>query len=63
MGLNPHLFRPPFYQGRIGKIDCEHEFAPGIENMTYNSPAPVLADKDGKYSVTQPGIVTDREYL
>ena len=43
-------------------LNCEHEFAPGIENMTYNSPAPVLADKDGKYSVPQPGIVTDREY-
>ena len=44
-------------------LNCEHEFAPGIENMTFNSPAPVLADKDGKYSVPQPGIVTDREYM
>ena len=43
-------------------LNCEHEFAPGIENMTYNSPAPVLADKDGKYPVPQPGIITDREY-
>jgi len=31
--------------------------------MTYNSPAPILADIDGKYPVPQPGIVTDREYM
>jgi len=43
-------------------LNCQHEFAPGIENMTFNSPAPVLADKDGKYPIPQPGIVTDREY-
>jgi len=43
-------------------LNCEHECAPGIENMAYNSPAPVLADKDGKYPVPQPGIITDREY-
>ena len=43
-------------------LNCPHEFAPGIENMTYNSPAPVLADKNGKYPVPQPGIITDREY-
>lgn len=43
-------------------LNCEHEFAPGIENMTYNSPAPVLADKNGKYPVPQPGIDTVREY-
>jgi hypothetical protein len=43
-------------------LNSPHEFAPGIENMTYNSPAPVRADKNGKYPVPQPGIITDREY-
>ncbi|MBL8761705.1 MAG: Gfo/Idh/MocA family oxidoreductase [Phycisphaerae bacterium] len=43
-------------------LDCKHEFAPGVAELTKDSPAPVLADADGKYPVPQPGIVTDREY-
>jgi len=43
-------------------LNCQHEMAPGIEKFTADSPAPVLADKDGKYPVPQPGIVTEREY-
>ncbi|HXG47200.1 MAG TPA: Gfo/Idh/MocA family oxidoreductase [Methylomirabilota bacterium] len=40
----------------------EHEFAPDVDKLTMESPAPIQADADGKYPVPQPGIVTKREY-
>ena len=43
-------------------LNSEHEFAPGLDKMTYDSPAPVQPDKNGRYPVPQPGIVTNREY-
>ena len=43
-------------------LDCEHEFAPGLDQLTLNSPAPLLADAKGRYPVPQPGFVTKREY-
>jgi len=32
------------------------ELAPGLENYTWKSKAPVLPDKQGRYPVAQPGI-------
>ncbi len=43
-------------------LNCEHEFAPGLDQLTNDSPAPLLADASGRYPVPQPGIVTKREY-
>jgi hypothetical protein len=43
-------------------LNCEHEFAPGLDTMTYESPAPVKANAEGIYPVPQPGILTTREY-
>ncbi len=43
-------------------LNCEHEFAPGLEQIGYSSAAPVLAAADGKYPVPMPGITKDREY-
>jgi predicted dehydrogenase len=43
-------------------LNCEHEFAPGIDKLTMNSPAPLLADNNGKYPVPLPGITTSEEY-
>jgi len=43
-------------------LNHEHEFAPDIQNMTADSPAPVVAAADGTYPVPAPGLVTDREY-
>lgn len=43
-------------------LNCEHEMAPGLDKLTANSPAPLLPDKNGRYPVPQPGIVTNREY-
>jgi hypothetical protein len=43
-------------------LNCEHEMAPGIDKFTMDSPAPLIADANGRYPVPQPGIVTAREY-
>jgi hypothetical protein len=43
-------------------LNCEHEFAPDLESMTFDSPAPVRANANGEYPVPQPGLITTREY-
>jgi len=43
-------------------LDCEHEMAPDLDKITAASPAPLIADANGKYPVPQPGFVTKREY-
>jgi predicted dehydrogenase len=43
-------------------LNCEHEFAPNVANMTPDGPAPVMPDKDGKYPVPMPGVNTEFEY-
>lgn len=36
--------------------------APDADKFTYDSPAPVMPDKDGRYPVPMPGLVTKTEY-
>ena len=43
-------------------LNHEHEYAPGVDKLTMDSPSPLLAGPDGKYPVPRPGIVTKREY-
>ncbi|HSU52894.1 MAG TPA: gfo/Idh/MocA family oxidoreductase, partial [Candidatus Dormibacteraeota bacterium] len=43
-------------------LNCEHEMAPGVDKFTMDSPAPVKANKDGRYPAPMPGITTKREY-
>jgi len=43
-------------------LNCEDEYAPGVDKLTMDSPAPLQAGPDGLYPVPTPGIVTDREY-
>ncbi len=43
-------------------LNSEHEYAPGADKFTMDSPAPLQAGPDGKYPVPQPGIITAREY-
>ena len=43
-------------------LNCEHEFAPHVDKLTADGPAPLVASADGKYPVPQPGIKTNREY-
>ena len=54
------------HTGRIVTYDqilnSKHEFAPDVDKLTYDGPAPVMSDAKGKYPVPQPGIVTDQEY-
>ncbi len=54
------------HTGRIITFDeilnCDHEFAPGVGELTNDSPAPLLLEANGRYPVPQPGIQTAREY-
>lgn len=43
-------------------LNCKHEFAPNVDKLTVDGPAPLVADKDGKYPVPQPGLKTKKEY-
>jgi predicted dehydrogenase len=43
-------------------LNCEHEMAPGLDKLTKDSPAPLVADANGRYPVPQPGINKTREY-
>lgn len=43
-------------------IQSDFEFAPNVDQLTMNSPAPLAAAPDGKYPVPQPGILSNREY-
>ena len=43
-------------------LNCEHEFGPAVDQLAMNSPAPVLADENGRYPIPMPGIITSREY-
>jgi predicted dehydrogenase len=43
-------------------LNHEHEFAPDVDKLTMDSPAPLQAGPDGKYPVPQPGLLSDREY-
>jgi hypothetical protein len=38
------------------------EYAPNVEKMTMDGPAPVMPDAHGRYPIPQPGIVIDAEY-
>ncbi len=40
----------------------DHEYAPGADKFTFDSPPPVASDADGKYPVPQPGICIKTEY-
>lgn len=43
-------------------LNHPHEFAPDVDKLTNDSPAPLRAGPDGKYPVPQPGVLKDREY-
>ncbi len=44
-------------------LNHEHEFAPTLDPLSFDSEAPLQADADGgKYPVPEPGIKKKREY-
>jgi hypothetical protein len=47
------------YEDMLG---CGHEFAPGVDKLTENGPAPLELGSDGRYLVPDPGIKKDTEY-
>ena len=54
------------HTGQVVKYDdilnCDHEFAPGVDKLTMDSSAPLQKNADGKYPVPQPGINKTREF-
>ena len=42
-------------------LNSEQEFAPDVDMLTLDSPAPLQAGPDGKYPTPQPGILKGRE--
>jgi len=42
-------------------MNSDHEFAPGLDTLTEDSPAPLTPDEEGRYPIPEPGIKT-REY-
>jgi predicted dehydrogenase len=43
-------------------LNGDHEFAPDVDQLTFDSPAPVRAGPDGRYPVPMPGQKQLREY-
>lgn len=43
-------------------LNHEHEYAPGVDKLTMDGPAPLQADANGHYPVPQPGQIGAREY-
>jgi predicted dehydrogenase len=43
-------------------LNSDHEFAPNVDKLTLDGPAPLQADANGKYPIPLPGIITSREY-
>lgn len=43
-------------------INCPHEFAVGVDKLTYEAPSPLMPEANGKYAIPEPGIKKEREY-
>jgi len=43
-------------------LNSDFEMSPNTDKFTMDSPAPLVADANGRYPVPQPGIATSREY-
>lgn len=43
-------------------LKCDEEFAPDVDKLTMDSPAPVHVGADGRYPAPQPGTLKNREY-
>jgi len=43
-------------------LNHDHEFAPGLDKLTMDSPAPLLLGNREKYPLPQPGVNPQREY-
>ena len=48
---------------RDDMLNHEHEFAPDVDKLTMDSPAPLQAGSNGKYPIPLPGLNGKREYI
>ena len=62
-----NMGRRAAHTGRIVTFDetlqCDQEYAPGVDKFTADSPAPVQADADGRYPVPQPDLLKNSKLL
>ncbi len=54
-----HTGQPVTYDQMLA---CAHEFAPNVDKLSPESPAPLTPNADGTYPVPMPGIIQKREY-
>ena len=66
VSLITSMGRMAAHTGRVVTYDeilnSDHEFAPTVDRLTPDGPAPLVMDASGRYPVPHPGLVTDREY-
>jgi hypothetical protein len=43
-------------------LNSDDEYAPNLDQLTMDSPPPLVSDEDGRYPIPQPGLLGDREY-
>lgn len=43
-------------------LNCDEEFAPGLDTLAMDFPAPLPIGSDGRYPMPQPGVKKTREY-
>ena len=43
-------------------LNSTHEYAPGADKFTNDSPPPLISGSDGRYPIPEPGIKRDREF-
>ncbi|MEI7733318.1 MAG: Gfo/Idh/MocA family oxidoreductase [Verrucomicrobiota bacterium] len=43
-------------------LNCPHEFAPTVDQLLMDGPAPLKRTADGQYPYPKPGVLKDREY-
>ena len=43
-------------------LNSDHEYAPGCDTWTMDSPPPLKSDENGKYPIPMPGLTGKREY-
>lgn len=43
-------------------LNCEHQFAPGVEKLTMKSETPLIPDENGLYPIPEPGKTKNKEY-
>lgn len=43
-------------------LNCEHEFAPNVDKLSFEGDAPLMPDETGRYPVPRPGLSPKREF-